>query len=695
MNQKLITIALFGAISFPSAVYAATQALEEVVVTATRFEDKSVDKPVNVTIISKAAIQQSSARTLPELLSTEAGISMRDLFGNNAASSTVDMRGFGAAAAQNTLILLDGRRITDPDLSGVQWSSVPFSVIERIEILRGSGAVLYGDGATGGVINIITRSPAKSGFSGHGNVRTGSYGLSEVQVGGGYFSDNAGVDLTASKLSSQGYRVNNRNDQSNAQANFRWLTEAGELTFKLGMDKQAIRLPGARLVQPALGKDMVTTDPRGAATPLDFASRDGNQMALDWQQTLGGIDLNIGLANRGKNQKSYFDFGGFPSYRDVDLNVTSFTPRVRVSHELGGDSSLVIGMDVHRWRYGQSISNAVANIAQPINRIGMHQQNDAWYLQNTTHISDATTLQVGVRNERISMDGNDVFNALAPGGTGLWGPNSSAAPAGSFAASQNAYELGIRHQYDFGMAINAKLGRSFRFANVDEIYESGPAFTNQFQFLRPQTSNGIEFGIDQRIQDGSWRASVFHNKVSNEIHLDPFLDGIGNTNLPPSLRQGVELEGKWQALQSVALNANYTYTDARFLSGVFPGAAFSQLNVNIAGKQVPLVSRQKANLGVSWRASEQTRLNATFSYTGSKFMENDEANTFGVKIPAYSLVDLKLVHQISAWQINASVNNLFDRKYFNYAVSSVSTPGKYNAYTLPGRTFFVGLSYQQ
>lgn len=690
MNQKLITLALFGAIALPHSVFAENNSLDEVVVTATRFKDNAADKPVNVSVITRSDIQRSSARTIPELLSAEAGISMRDFFGNNAASSTVDLRGFGAAAGQNTLILLDGRRMTDPDLSGVQWSAIPFSTIERIEIMRGSGAVLYGDGATGGVINIITRTPDKAGVSGQGHVRVGSYGMKEVQAGGSYFSGEAGIDLSASRLVSDGYRANNRNDQTNAQTNFRWLTEAGELSFKLGMDSQDIRLPGARTVQPALGVNQVLTDPRGAATPLDYASRDGNHLALDWQQALGEAQLDVGLASRSKNQKFYIDFGGFPTYRDSNLNVTSLTPRVKIPHKLGGDSSLVIGMDMHRWRYGQNISNAAANIGQPINRVGMGQNNDAWYLQNTTQLSKSTTLLAGLRSERISMSGSDIYNAAAPGA--FFG---SAAPAGSFSAERNAYELALRHQLESGLAINGKIGSSFRFANVDEIYESGPAFTNQFQFLRPQSAKGLEVGIAQRTAPVSWRASVFRNEVRDEIHLDPFSTGVGNTNLPPSLRQGLELDGKWQAIAGLALNANYTYTDARFLSGVLPGGPFTQLNVNIAGRHVPLVASQKANVGASWSASEQTRLNTTVTYVGSQFMENDEANTLGMKIPAYSLVDVKLTHQMQGWQVNASVNNLMDRKYFNYAVSSQFTPGKYNAYTLPGRTFFIGLTYQQ
>ncbi len=675
MKQKQILAALL--LSAPLLAQAATETLEEVVVTATRFEDKLTNNPVNVTVITREDISQSSARTLPELLSTQTGISTRDLFGNNAASASVDMRGFGAASGQNTLILLDGRRITDPDLSGVQWSAIPFEAIERIEIMRGSGAVLYGDGASSGVINIITRTPSKQGGNGALSVRGGSYSTGEAQASGGYFNGSAGVDVTASNYSSQGYRNNNRNDQTNAQANFRWVTEAGELAFRAGMDRRTIRLPGGRTVQPALGTDLVNTDPRGAATPLDYASRDGNLLVLEWQQNLAGVDVNVGIARRSKNQKSYFDFGGFPEYRDGDLTVNSFTPRVRVGHAFGGESSLVVGVDVYRWDYMQRVSNSPANIGQPINRIGMRQNNDAWYMQNTTRLFAATTLLAGFRNERISMNGTDVYDGTAPGA--FFG---SAAPAGSFAASRRAHELGLRHQFDSGLAINGKTGRSFRFANVDEIYEFGTSFTHQFQFLRPQTVVGRELWLDQKLQSGSWRAAVFSNKVYDEVHLDPFGTGVGNTNLPPSRRQGLELDGKWQALENLVLNAAYTYTDARFLSGAWEG------------KHVPLVANRKTSMGASWAVSEQTRLNAALSYVGDQFMENDEPNTLGMKIPAYSLVDLKLVHQMGAVQLSASINNLLDRKYFNYAVCSQFTAGKYSAYPLPGRTFFIGLNYR-
>src|SRR5207244_10751351 len=140
----------------------------------------------------------SAARTLPERRSGEVGLTMKDFYGNNAAVTSIDLRGYGITGPQNTLILLDGRRLNDFDLSGVQWSAIPLAAIERIEILRGTGAVLYGDNASTGVVNIVTRSPLRQGSAVEAFGRVGGYRTVEGQLFGSFATDRLGVNGSVS-----------------------------------------------------------------------------------------------------------------------------------------------------------------------------------------------------------------------------------------------------------------------------------------------------------------------------------------------------------------------------------------------------------------------------------------------------------------------------------------------------------------
>ena len=658
-------------------------------VTATRFPEKGRSAAPGFTVITAEDIRNSAAKTVPDILSQQAGINVRDLFGNNAASTTVDMRGFGASGTQNTLILIDGRRVSDVDLSGVQWAAVPLGAIDRIEIVRGSGAVLYGDGASSGVINIITRSPGtqKSGVSLEG--RYGSYDTRELQLYGNLAGERAGFSMQAIDMASGGYRDNNHNRQHNLMADLYWLPGLGEITLKLAADRQGIRLPGARQIQPSANVNQFITDKRGAQTPLDYASRDGDRALLDWRVTTGFGEFNLSGGWRGKEQKSYFDFGGFPNYRIADLNVLSLTPRVKVTTPLAGHANtLIVGFDSYRWDYRLLVSNAPGNVTRPINTIEAQQQNSAFYLQDTLQLNERLSLTAGARRERLSIDATDRYNATAPGGA-----FGSGAPAGSQSESSNAYELGVRYQLGAQTSLHARTGSSFRFANVDELYETSAAFTNQFQFLRPQKARTHEVGYETRGAAGHVRAALYTMEVRDEIHLDAFSNGIGNTNLPPSRRRGLELDGQWLATKAVTLGAAYSYIDAQFREGVLPGSAFSQLNVQLAGRSVPLVPRNKLSVNAAWAISANTRLSAVANYVGAQFMDNDEGNTLGVKIPAYTVVDMKLSYRRGPWRAGLAVNNLLGKSYYNYAVRSQFVADRYNVYPLPERNFSVNVAY--
>jgi iron complex outermembrane receptor protein len=660
------------------------QPSDAVVIEATRFPEVARTLPASVTVLTAEDIAASPARTLPELLSQQAGITMLDFFGNNAATTSVDLRGFGVTGGQNTLILVDGRRMTDIDLTSVQWSAIPLASIERIEIMRGTGAVLYGDGASSGVINIVTRSPAKEGWVAEAYGRVGTFSTREGQLYGSVASGSFAANASVYGYSSDGYRANNRNEQQNNTVNLRWGIGATTLDFRLATDRQDLRLPGARRVQPSIGLDEYASDPRGAQTPLDFASRDGERAGLTLSRRWGETDFSVGVDWRRKDQRSYFDQSGFPISRADVMDVASITPRIRIPFATGAlKHRLTAGIDWHDWGYDSRRSNLPENIARPINHVRVQQETRAFYVQDSIELSPATRLLLGWRGEQVRFDANDTVDPTAPGFL-----FNTAAPAVSEKQSATAWEIGLRHELSRAWSLYGRAGQAFRFVNADEIYEVDSFGNAQFQILNPQRSRTYEIGAEWRGNALSLRGALLRTDVRNEIHLDPFTFGVGNTNLPPSRRQGVELEAKWEATRSLRVAANYAYTDAKFLEGVLAGGPFViGTGLSVAGKRVPLVPEHKLNASFAWDVAPKTLLTGTLGWVSSQFMDNDEPNTLGTKIPSYTSADLKLAHSFKWGRIALAINNVFDSHYYTYAVRSQFLADRYAVYPLPGRTF--------
>jgi iron complex outermembrane receptor protein len=377
-----------------------------VLITAPRFPEEVRRLPASVTVITQEDIQKSAARTLPELLSGEVGFTIKDFFGNNAANTSVDLRGFGATGSQNTLILLDGRRLNDFDLSGVQWPAIPLTSIERIEIVRGSGAVLYGDAATTGIVNIVTRSPLAPGRGLELLGRVGSFDTIEGQIYASYASGTFGINGSLYGYSSDGYRANNSNEQQNSTLDLRWALGEGSLDVRLGTDRQDLRLPGGRFVQPSIGLDEYAVDRRGTGTPLDYASRDGARAGMSLVQRLGEAELSLGLDWREKDQRSSFDQSGFPTYRADELELNSLTPRIKMPWR---NHSFVVGLDIHQWRYRSRRTDRPENLGQPTNTVTVTQDTTGFYLQDTIQLTPATIATAGWRSDGRGR-GNDVVD---------------------------------------------------------------------------------------------------------------------------------------------------------------------------------------------------------------------------------------------------------------------------------------------
>jgi iron complex outermembrane receptor protein len=655
------------------AVFAAhsslTNAEEAVVITATRFPEAYLSAPVGLTVITAEQIGQSAATTLPDLLSQTAGIVVRDNSGS--PDKQVDLRGFGMTGDQNTLVLLNGQRLSEIELTTVRWSSIPLASIERIEILRGSGTVLYGGGATGGTINIVTRVPVAG--ERHANVAggLGSYGTRDLRGGVSVAGERLGLTLNFSEYDSDNYRSNNRVEQQNLDGDLHMYLPRGQLSFKFGADHQDLRLPGERT------KAQLDADPRGTGRPRDYSSRDGGRASLGATWDMGFGEFAAELGYRDNQRVGFFAdylFGGlFDNYVDTRTRVWSFTPRLRLPFEaLGRSHNLVVGVDLDDWDYDSRRAASATALGLPAAWVMATQRNQAFYFQYHVGLTEATRLNAGARWQRSSAAANDIVN---PG----------AYAKGSKQSSPRALELSLRHDLTHSTAIYARLANSFRVATVDEGYSQfgGPFFDSIVQLLEPQTSRDHEIGLEHRSGGLRARASYFRIDLNNEIHLfvNPATFFANNVNLPPTRREGLEFDLSWSLNSAWMAFANLSLSDARFRDGVIGG-------LDAKGKSIPLVPRTKANLGLSWRAGERTRVNGVIHHVGKQVYDNDQANTFPTMMPSHATADLKLTHAVGKVQLGLAVNNLFDKFYYSYAIRN-GAGTSFNAYPERGRNLML------
>src|SRR5437764_1581537 len=265
----------------------------------------------SATVITADEIAHSPAQTLSEIIAQPPGVQLTSLFGGvNGAKTSVDLRGFGAFATSNTLVLINGRRLHDIDMAGVDLSTIPRDSIERSEITRGnSGAVLYGDNAVGGVINIVL----KNGVGGppvaiRSEVGVGSFNQRLANLSATTNYGPWSTSFYGNAIKSDGYRENNALDQRNGVGNLNYTTPDLKAFLTVTGDDQKLGFPGGRLVDPSIGVNELVTNRTGTSTPFDYGNQQGASATTGFTKSLwNGAELIVdgGFRDR-KTQSGFF-----------------------------------------------------------------------------------------------------------------------------------------------------------------------------------------------------------------------------------------------------------------------------------------------------------------------------------------------------------------------------------------------------
>lgn len=317
-------------------------ALDKIVVTPYGYEESITKTAASVTVIGQPEIKKSNARTITDVLKSCSNISVKDYYGNGAKVA-IDMNGFGEFAQQNTLVLVNGRRINEIDLSGVNWPQIPLEAVERIEIVRGQGAVLYGDNATNGVINIITKKgEGKPSFT--AEMLAGSYGYNKQILSMSGSEKDLTYFISSSSQFTNGYRDNSDYGSKDVFSDFGYApNERISFGFSESYHDSDYGLPGAlRQSQLETRSRKDTLFPEDTAGEKDWYTEFKSSF-----KPLEDISFNPAVSFRRRTMDSQL-----VSSRSIDerrIDTIGFTPSIVVTKPVFDKAStLKLGYDLYR-----------------------------------------------------------------------------------------------------------------------------------------------------------------------------------------------------------------------------------------------------------------------------------------------------------------------------------------------------------
>ena len=633
----------------------------------------SIPGSSNIILTKKDLIKYSNS-SINEIIDKEAGIKNRSIYGNNSSGSksTIDIRGMGAQAKSNVLILINGQRLNNIDMSEIDFPSIPIESIDRIEIFKGNSAtVLYGDGAIGGAINIITNPEINKTSKNKIIYKNGSFNNNEIIWNNNQNYDNYNISTYFNHTETDGYRDENEQQQNNFTSEIRFPRSNGDHFIAASFSEQIMSTPSDR------SQDQLYTDRKGSDTPDDFVNSEGGSLLYSSNYQLkDNLDLVFNSSFRIKDSYSDLQSTAYPSYSDTTLTNYQLTPRINhISSLFGKNTKSNYGIDIQYADY-KSLRKKNKK-AIPLHRYYAWQSTQSIYAQQSLEFDKYTKLGLGFRAQRNEIAIGDILNTNAPDYSG-WQTEHE-----TFLDDEINYalNLGFETKINNNTLIYGRLGNGFRYPNIDDrIGGSGGTSLN----LKTQKSNDLEIGSKFDSENFFSNFSFFVIDSENELAYDS--DAFENINVNSTRRFGFELKTTKQISKKLIWSNNYTFLKAKYTSEN-QGTYATDFNKN----DIPLVPENSLDSILKFNLSDSTKLISSIKYQDDMRMESDDENFQDTKIPNYIIANIDLKSKLDYFFFTISVNNLLNTNYHNYAVASSSTIGTYNAYPEPGREIIISI----
>ena len=664
-SQKKIAL-LCGALftlSIHSYVFAqSTQST--IVVTGSRFEENLNEVPANVKVITRDEIASSTSNNIPDVLSQIGGLNVRSLNpGQLNLDATVDMGGYGATANSTTLILIDGQRINPIDSSPISWGSIPLDSIERIEVLQGGASVQYGNGAVGGVINIIT-----NGNTSKLNQASVSYGSYNTLVNNAILRDtyqDTTYQLTANTSNTNGWR---QNSAANAYA-----FDAKVIQKFGGIDRIYTDLfygytnaqnPGGVVGQVGSG------DPQAAkfnnigsnATTNSSGVRFGGTKSLA-EGYIGELDAsytnrNVFYRNPFYDSSAALDVSPYPIVGASNSTLSGWQLNLspRIKGKLASLGTGILGYEFNKAgqgsnnSYGSGVLNNVMipnfYISNP-NGLTYNGQNASLLNQSIygivkLPIVNGLSLDGGARHQtqQASTYDTNVYSSSGPA-------------SANKTYSANAGDAALNFNYASNQKIYIKWNQSYRFPNIDEFWGYDINTSTQVfnGILKPQTAQTYEIGGNWMFRSLRVNGSIFSSTSQNEIMYDPS-SGFNYNSQYNVNRRGVVVDSSSNLTNKLMVAGGGKIQNSYYADGPF------------AGNAIPLAPNLLLNARANYLIDMNWSFGGVVNYVSNQHYDASPVyyNTLN-QMPSYVVGDIFLNYKLGNLDAKLTIKNVGNTSY--------------------------------
>ncbi|RBC02169.1 TonB-dependent receptor [Pseudomonas sp. MWU12-2115] len=652
-----------GTISAP-AVDEESISLTTPTTAGSRLNLTAMETPASVESLSGEQVRARGDRSVQDAVSRSTGISRTGTPGDGGTS--LQARGF--TGQSSVMQLYDGNRM----YTGMGTVTFPVDTwsVARVDVLRGPASVLYGEGATGAVVNVIPKKPFEGEIENHLRVGYGSYDSQQQAFdSGGSLSDTLSYRLNLNRLRSNGWIDRGDSSSDFISAALRWQA-TDDLTFTLAHDY------GDQRPQNYFGTPLINGQLKDSLRNKNYNVRDDQQhyndqwtrLTSDWQindavsasnelyylkaqrRWQNAENYNFDTATQQLSRSGYFGIG-HQQEQVGDRQTFTF------KHSLFGlDSQTVTGVDYNRIRF-QLNSNSPFNDVLPNGQaLDLYHPQPGYFesanpyrdqfdsttrqmsvfAENRTQLSERWSLVTGVRRDYVHVDRNNLVDGSQSDKT-LTGNNWKAGLVFALTPQTSFY----------GQVATSTDG-------IGGLISLSPS-QQQYDL---STARQTEIGMKQLFWDqrGEFTLAAYRIVKKKLLTDDP-----GNPTLKQQVGQqssnGLEASLDLQLPHAWQLQANAAIVKAKYddFSEVVNGQTLSY-----NGNRPVDVPRRTANLWLNKNLSDDLQAGAGVRYVDARYADMANRN----ELPSYTVVDATLSWQaLRNTTLGLQVNNLFDRQY--------------------------------